>query len=89
MTSTYATSSAPSRPSHSRTQRLEPARRLEGHTLPMRATRSGAPLFTSNGFLDYTCCHCGTVLCQRMRLGQLAGKVFRCGCGELNRVPGA
>jgi predicted RNA-binding Zn-ribbon protein involved in translation (DUF1610 family) len=74
---------------HSRTLRLLPAPALDGQTLAMAATRSGAPLFTGNGFVDYTCASCGAVLCQRMRTGQLAGLVFRCACGELNRVPGA
>ncbi|HET9597187.1 MAG TPA: hypothetical protein VFP65_16485 [Anaeromyxobacteraceae bacterium] len=57
-----------------------------GRTTPMAASRTGAPLFTGNGFVDYTCGGCAAVLCQRMRVGQLAGMVFRCGCGALNRV---
>jgi hypothetical protein len=54
----------------------------------MAASRTGAPLFTGNGFVDYTCGGCAAVLCQRMRAGQLAGMVFRCACGALNRVQG-
>lgn len=69
---------------------LEPLARAEEATVPMRATRSGAPVFAGNGAIDYVCASCGHVLCKRMRSGQLAGLVFSCsGCGGLNRVPPA
>ena len=68
---------------------LERVEQLDRRTVPMGATRSGAPLFTGNGVVDYTCVGCGAVLCQRMRSGQLAGMVLRCACGDLNRVAGA
>jgi hypothetical protein len=53
----------------------------------MSATKSGAPAFTGNGITDYVCGACNAVLCTRMRSGQLRGMVFRCGCGQLGRVP--
>lgn len=71
----------------SRKLQLDRVEQLDRRTVPMGATRSGAPLFTGNGLIDYACGGCGAVLCQRMRSGQLAGMVFRCSCGELNRVP--
>ena len=74
---------------HSRKLQLDRVEQLDRRTVPMGATRSGAPLFTGNGIVDYTCVGCGAVLCQRMRSGQLAGMVLRCACGDLHRVPGA
>ena len=66
---------------------LERLARPDEATVPMRA-RSGAPVFMSNGAIDYVCAACGSVICRRMRSGQLAGIVFSCGgCGSLNRVP--
>ena len=72
--------------SASRKHRLEVVAEHDRRSVPMSASRSGAPLFTGNGFVDYTCGGCAAVLCQRMRAGQLAGMVFRCACGALNRV---
>jgi hypothetical protein len=72
----------------SRKHRLEVIPDHDRRSVPMAASRTGAPLFTGNGFVDYTCGGCAAVLCQRMRAGQLAGMVFRCACGALNRVQG-
>ena len=55
-------------------------------TIP--GSRSGSPLFSGSGSVDYACARCGNVLCTRMKQGQLSGLVFRCGsCQTLNRVP--
>jgi len=70
-----------------RKQRLEVVTDHDRRSMPMAASRSGAPLFTGNGLVDYACGGCAAVLCRRMRSGQLAGMVFRCSCGALNRVP--
>jgi hypothetical protein len=74
--------------SSSRKQRLEVVTDDDRRSVPVAASRTGAPLFTGNGFVDYTCGGCAAVLCHRMCAGQLAGMVFRCGCGTLNRIQG-
>jgi predicted RNA-binding Zn-ribbon protein involved in translation (DUF1610 family) len=56
--------------------------------LPIPGSKSGSPLFSGSGVIDYACGRCGNVLCRRMKPGQLLGLVFSCGrCQALNRVP--
>ena len=47
------------------------------------------PAFEGRGALDYVCGQCGSVLCAGARPRLFMGVVFRCACGELNRVPSA
>ncbi len=49
--------------------------------------KAPGPLFEGVAESDYTCGGCGAVLCAGIGAGRLAGVVFRCWCGALNRVP--
>ncbi len=59
---------------------------VEGDVKVIQA-KSSAPIFQGMAEADYLCGSCGTVLCAGIGAGRLAGVVFRCLCGGVNRVP--
>jgi hypothetical protein len=49
--------------------------------------KGDAPLFQGVAEADYVCGSCGAVLCSGIGIGRLAGFLFECWCGAVNRVP--
>ena len=50
-------------------------------------TSRDAPVVTGDGTTDYLCGGCGTVVCHKLREGEVDGVLFRCPkCWRTNRV---